>query len=57
METKSLLNIIILNMIGYHFKYKSDHPNQVHQLNMSISQNYYLLKNGEIKYQLKKIRY
>ena len=44
-------------MIGYHFKYKSDYPNQVHQLNMSISQNYYLLKNGEIKYQLKKIRY
>nr|DAY94846.1 MAG TPA: hypothetical protein [Caudoviricetes sp.] len=41
-------------MIGYHFKYKSDYPNQVHQLNMSISQNYYLLKNGEIKYQLKK---
>lgn len=41
-------------MIGYHFKYRSDYPNQVHQLNMSISQNYYLLKSGEIKYQLKK---
>ncbi len=34
--------------------YKSDYPNQVHQLNLSISQNHYLLKNGEIKYQIKK---
>ncbi|WP_017257828.1 hypothetical protein [Pedobacter arcticus] len=34
--------------------YKTDHPNQVHQLNFSISQNYYLLKSGEIKYQAKK---
>lgn len=41
-------------MTGYQYKYRSDYPNQVHQLNMSISQNHYLLKNGEIKYQLKK---
>lgn len=34
--------------------YKSDYPNQVHQLNFSISQNYHLLKNCEIKYQVKK---
>lgn len=34
--------------------YKSEYPNQVHQLNLSISQNHYLLKNGEIKYQMKK---
>lgn len=41
-------------MKGIHLSYKSDYPNQVHQLNFSISQNYYLLKNGEIKYQSKK---
>lgn len=41
-------------MQGVHHTYKSDYPNQVHQLNYSISQNYYLLKNGEIKYQAKK---
>jgi len=34
--------------------YESDYPNQVHQLNFSISQNYHLLKNGQIKYQSKK---
>ena len=34
--------------------YKSDFPNQVHQLNISISKNHYLLKNNEIKYQQKK---
>ena len=34
--------------------YKSDYPNQVHQLNVSISKNYYLLKDGTIKYQAKK---
>lgn len=37
----------------YH-KYKSDYPNQVHQLNFYISQNHHLLKSGEIKYQVKK---
>lgn len=37
-----------------HLSYKSDYPNQVHQLNFSISQNHYLLKNGKIKYQAKK---
>lgn len=35
-------------------RYKSDYPNQVHQLSVYISKNYYLLKNGEIKYQNKK---
>ena len=34
--------------------YKSDFPNQVHQLNVSISQNYYLLKDETIKWQEKK---
>jgi len=34
--------------------YKSDYPNQVHQLNLSISQNHYLLKDGEIRHQQKK---
>jgi hypothetical protein len=37
----------------YH-SYKTDYPNQVHQLNYSISQNYHVLKSGEIKYQEKK---
>ncbi len=41
-------------MAGYLNKYRSEYPNHVHQLNMSISQNYHLLKNGEIKYQIKK---
>ncbi len=41
-------------MYGIHKTYKSDYPNQVHQLNLSISQNHYLLKSGEIKYQIKK---
>lgn len=41
-------------MPGIYHSYKSDYPNQVHQLNFSISQNHYLLKNGEIKYQQKK---
>lgn len=41
-------------MAGMYHSYKSDYPNQVHQLNFSISQNHYLLKNGEIKYQQKK---
>lgn len=41
-------------MKGMYYSYKSDYPNQVHQLNFSISQNYYLLKNDEIKYQTKK---
>lgn len=39
---------------SYYNTYKSDYPNQVHQLNFFISQNYYLLKNGEIKYQTNK---
>lgn len=34
--------------------YQSDYPNQVHQLSFYISKNYYILKNGEIKYQQKK---
>jgi len=41
-------------MKGLYHSYKSDYPNQVHQLNFFISQNYYLLKNGEIKFQVKK---
>lgn len=41
-------------MKGFYHTYRSDYPNQVHQLNFSISQNYYLLNNGEIKYQIKK---
>lgn len=35
--------------------YKSDYPNQVHQMNISISQHYYLLKDGTIKWQEKKL--
>lgn len=35
-------------------RYVSDYPNQVHQLNFSISQNYHILKNGDIKFQAKK---
>lgn len=34
--------------------YKSEFPNQVHQLNVSISQHYYLLKDNTIKWQEKK---
>lgn len=34
--------------------YKSDYPNQVHQLNISICKSYYLNKNDEIKHQKKK---
>lgn len=34
--------------------YKSDYPNQVHQINVSISKNLYLLKDDTIKYQDKK---
>ena len=34
--------------------YYSDFPNQVHQLNVSLSKNYHLLKDGSIKYQEKK---
>lgn len=41
-------------MKGMYNRYGTDYPNQVHQLNFSISQNYYLLKNGEIKFQDKK---
>lgn len=41
-------------MAGIYISYKSDYPNQVHQLNFSISQNYHLLKSSEIKYQVKK---
>lgn len=41
-------------MIGRYNRYISDYPNQVHQLNLSILKNYYILKNGDIKYQAKK---
>jgi hypothetical protein len=34
--------------------YKSDYPNQVHQINVSISKHYHLLNDGRIKYQEKK---
>jgi hypothetical protein len=51
----SLLKTKTRAMAGLHYHYKSDYPNQVHQLNLSISQNYYLLKNDEIKYQIKKL--
>lgn len=33
--------------------YKSYFPNQIHQLNVSISKHLYILKNGNIKYQKK----
>ena len=41
-------------MRGRYNSYISDYPNQIHQLNFSISQNHYILKNGDIKYQAKK---
>ncbi|MDD2437186.1 MAG: hypothetical protein PHC42_00810 [Bacilli bacterium] len=41
-------------MIGRYNRYISDYPNQVHQLNFSILQNYHILKNGDLKYQAKK---
>lgn len=37
-----------------YMSYKSDYPNQVQQMNVSISKNYYLLKDGTINYQVKK---
>ena len=36
-------------------RYKSDFPNQVHQLNVYISQHYHLLLNDTIKWQAKKL--
>lgn len=36
-------------------KYKSDFPNQLQQLNVSISKHYHLLKDGTIKWQEKQI--
>lgn len=33
--------------------YKSDYPNQVHHLNIFISQHYHLLKDGSIVWQKK----
>jgi hypothetical protein len=41
-------------MYFHHHSYKTDFPNQVHQLNISIAKNHYLLKDGAIKYQVKK---
>ncbi|UNY99874.1 hypothetical protein MQE36_05875 [Zhouia spongiae] len=38
----------------FHHSYKSDFPNQVHQLNVSIAKNHYLLKDDTIKHQNKK---
>jgi hypothetical protein len=34
--------------------YKSDYPNQVHQLSVSVSKHYYVTKAGKLKYQKKK---
>ncbi len=34
-------------------RYKSDYPNQVHQLNVSLSKHYHLLADGSIKWQIK----
>jgi hypothetical protein len=34
--------------------YQSDYPNQVHQLMVSVSKHFYLLKNGSVKFQKKK---
>jgi len=34
-------------------RYRSDYPNQVHILNLSISKHLYIAKNDEIKYQKK----
>jgi hypothetical protein len=36
-------------------KYKSNFPNQVHQLNVSLSKHYFLLNDGTIKWQGKKL--
>ncbi len=36
-------------------KYVSEFPNQVHQLNVSISKHYFLLKDGSIKWQAKEL--
>lgn len=37
-----------------HQTYRTEFPNQVHQLNVSIAKNHFLLKNETIKYQSKK---
>lgn len=34
--------------------YRTDYPNQVHQLNVSVSKHYYFTKAGLLKYQIKK---
>ncbi|MBL7738248.1 MAG: hypothetical protein JNK14_03455 [Chitinophagaceae bacterium] len=36
-------------------RYKSDFPNQVHQLNVSLSKHYFLLNDGSIKWQAKEL--
>lgn len=33
--------------------YRSEYPNQVHQLNVSVSRHYYVTKTGLLKYQIK----
>jgi hypothetical protein len=35
-------------------RYQSDHSNQVHQLMVSVSKHFYLLKNGNVRFQEKK---
>src|SRR5665647_1102704 len=36
-------------------RYKSDFPNQVHQLNVSLSKHYLVLNDGSIKWQAKEL--
>ena len=35
--------------------YQTEYPNQVHQLSVSVSKNYYVTKSGILKYQKKKM--
>lgn len=41
-----------MSMFPY-MSYQTNYPNEVHQLNVSLSKHLYVLKNGEIKYQKK----
>lgn len=40
-----------------HLVYRSDYPNQVHQLIVSVSKHFFLTKNGRVKFQKKKLEY
>ena len=41
-----------MSMFPY-MSYQTNYPNEVHQLNVSLSKHLYVLKNGEIKNQKK----